>query len=584
MRARLGIIALVVLAASLFVSSAECQWEPNGTLLSTIPGGDKGFPFAIPDGSAGAIIVWIDVRQQGPVSSKTIYAQRLNASGVPQWPSDGVAVTGSSAGFVGSPVAVGDGAGGAIIAWSTQSPVLPQYEVRAQRINSAGEPVWGTGGTGVPICDGSGSAAAPLLIISDFRNDQVQGPGAIMGWPHSYLDPRGDLIAQAVDANGVVKWAANCVEVRGPGPRIRAPLMVTDGTGGVLVPKGALLLWGDDHLTPMDTDLYARRVSSDGVPQGSPDGLSVCAAPGTQTLGGAAFVGSGSSIIAWQDDRSGNYDIYVQKVNAAGTLAWEAAGVPLCQQSGAQLEPVVISDTFGSGIVAWRDGRTGDDDIYAQVVGGTGTPGWLPDGIGLCTATGEQSLPTLVPDLAGGAVAIWVDKRRGTESDIYAQRVNYLGEVQWAPNGVPVCRATGDQVSITAVGDFAGGAIVAWTDRRSGAGNIYANRVPVDGSVVSVGPTQVGRFRLHDPFPNPTSGWVSVSFDLVESAKVTAKVFGVDGRLIRTLAVGEEFEAGLRTLHWDGKSEANKRLSTGVYFLKVSAGADSDVRQIVLTR
>ena len=62
----------------------------------------------------------------------------------------------------------------------------------------------------------------------------------------------------------------------------------------------------------------------------------------------------------------------------------------------------------------------------------------------ICIATGDQSSPTIVADGAGGSIITWYDLRSGS-SDIYAQRINAAGVVQWTANGVAICTATGEQ-------------------------------------------------------------------------------------------------------------------------------------------
>ena len=88
---------------------------------------------------------------------------------------------------------------------------------------------------------------------------------------------------------------------------------------------------------------------------------------------------------------------------------------------------------------------------------------WQVDGNPISVATGDQSSPQLISDGAGGAIVTWKDSRSGNY-DIYAQRVNASGAVQWAANGVALCTATGDQYSPRIVSDGAGGAIVTWED------------------------------------------------------------------------------------------------------------------------
>jgi flagellar hook assembly protein FlgD len=59
------------------------------------------------------------------------------------------------------------------------------------------------------------------------------------------------------------------------------------------------------------------------------------------------------------------------------------------------------------------------------------------------------------------------------------------------------------------------------------------------------------------------------------------KIFGVDGRLIRTLADGEA-GAGLHELFWDGCDDAGRRAGAGVYFCRLSAPGVEESRRMIL--
>src|SRR5262249_9785081 len=83
---------------------------------------------------------------------------------------------------------------------------------------------------------------------------------------------------------------------------------------------------------------------------------------------------------------------------------------------------------------------------------------WAASGTPLSTAPRIQTSPVAAPDGAGGAIVAWVDVRDGGE-DVYAQRVSASGVPQWAPNGVPLSTARGDQGTLDIVADGSGGAI-----------------------------------------------------------------------------------------------------------------------------
>jgi len=154
---------------------------------------------------------------------------------------------------------------------------------------------------------------------------------------------------------------------------------------------------------------------------------------------------------------------------------------PICAASGDQRAPQIIPDGSGGAIITWEDPRSGTTNynIYAQRVNSGGTVQWTTNGVAICTASGDQRFPQIIPDGSGGAIITWYDYRSGPNNDIYAQRVDSEGAVQWAGNGVAICTASGDQYRPQIIPDGSGGAIITWQDHRSGSANpdIYARRV-----------------------------------------------------------------------------------------------------------
>jgi len=217
------------------------------------------------------------------------------------------------------------------------------------------------------------------------------------------------------------------------------------------------------------------------------DGNAVCAATSSQGNVASVSDGAGGSIIAWSDGRGGNSDIYAQRIDGYGNVMWTLDGVVICTAANNQIQPCLASDGAGGAIVAWGDLRNGNYDIYAQRVNSLGTVQWTANGVAVCTATGEQRLAIIASDGAGGAIITWQDWRSGSNFDIYSQRVNASGGVQWAANGVVICDAANNQLFHSMVADGAGGAIITWSDYRAGlfdnTTDIYAQRVNASGVV-----------------------------------------------------------------------------------------------------
>ena len=129
----------------------------------------------------------------------------------------------------------------------------------------------------------------------------------------------------------------------------------------------------------------------------------------------------------------------------------------------------MVSDGSGGAIVVWFDARAPSAyDIFAQRIDSSGAVQWTSNGVPICSAAGSQISQKVIPDGSGGAIIVWMDDRGGTK-DIYAQRVNGAGTTQWTAGGVPLCTATGDQTNPQIAPDGSGGAVMTWLDGRAGA-------------------------------------------------------------------------------------------------------------------
>ena len=214
----------------------------------------------------------------------------------------------------------------------------------------------------------------------------------------------------------------------------------------------------------------------------------ICAAGWNQTSPSLVSDGAGGAIIAFEyyHTFSTLYDIYVQHIDANGVLQWPVDGVPISTAAFDQRlrTPSIISDGAGGAIICWEDSRNGGSnvDIFAQRIDSSGTVQWTTDGVEICTATYSQFLPSIVSDGAGGAIICWEDSRNGISYDIYAQHIDANGVLQWTSNGIAICTANYDQTHTTIISDGSNGAIILWRDQRILSNNaIYAQHVDAGG-------------------------------------------------------------------------------------------------------
>src|SRR4029079_7123797 len=132
--------------------------------------------------------------------------------------------------------------------------------------------------------------------------------------------------------------------------------------------------------------------------------------------------GSGGAVVAWDDGRGAALDIHAQRVSNAGAIQWTANGVAVCTASDTQTGPTLLTDGSGGAIIAWRDYRSGDYDLYAQRVSGAGAAAWAANGVAVCVIAGGAVGTGLVPDGFGGGIVTWDDSRAA--EDTYAQRID----------------------------------------------------------------------------------------------------------------------------------------------------------------
>ena len=291
---------------------------------------------------------------------------------------------------------------------------------------------------------------------------------------------------------------------------------------------GSRFLVGWEDLRGATSDIRATRVTASGVVQ-DPAGKLVSGAPGAQ-LGATVAARPGGFLVAWQDQRTGAFDVRAARVSDAGALP-DPAGIVVAGGAGDQVSPAaawngsqflvgweastdvraarvstagtvvdpsgfLVSGTpaaqttpaaagHGSNVtIAWIDGRTpraGTDIFGAQVSGTAVSP---PDG----RLVSQGPAPQRCPDVAFNGTdyfVVWAEARLAGRLDIFGARVS-PGGVMRDPAGIAISQARGPQ-TCPAVDWNGSRFFVAWADRRSGGSDIYGTVVSSAGVVAVPG-------------------------------------------------------------------------------------------------
>ena len=93
--------------------------------------------------------------------------------------------------------------------------------------------------------------------------------------------------------------------------------------------------------------------------------------------------------------------------------------------------------------------------------------------------------------------------------------------------------------------------------------------------------------RLGPAHPNPFNPVVILPFALPETGMVDFAIYDVRGRLVKSLITGIRtggMYVGDSAVTWDGQSDDNRQMPSGVYFAKLESAGESSTAKVVLLR
>jgi hypothetical protein len=158
---------------------------------------------------------------------------------------------------------------------------------------------------------------------------------------------------------------------------------------------------------------------------------------------------------------------------------------PVCTTSTTQqMFLKMIPDGNGGTFITWIEATASTAQIYVQHLSNNGTPLWGSSGVAVCPNAYIQNEPGIVSDGSGGAIVSWTDNRSGAIKH-YAQRISVSGHLQWSADGIAVCSAAQLVLpNYKTVSDRKGGAILIWDDSRNLNNQIYGQRISPAGQLL----------------------------------------------------------------------------------------------------
>jgi len=406
------------------------------------------------------IITWVDQRPGHPYPYLNIYAQRFHAKG------DTVGLGGNfqvndeiKKNECWQPAVSFSDNGNFLITWEDKRN--GNFDIYAQHFDSTGHRLQGN--FRVDNDTQNKSQNHPVVAMSETGN-------FVIAWEDNRTD-NWNIFAQCYDFNGIALTTNFKVNEEVGTDYDRMPEISTDRNGNFDI------VWKDG--AKEYADVYIQRFNASGQPLGS--NIRINDDPGKSLQGRPSIAKSptGKTIVAWNDFRNGDEDIYAQ--------LYDSTGLPIGNnfkandEASAQLEPAIAVDETGNFMIVWEDLRNGHFDIYGQRYDFIGYP--LDSNFRVNDDIGKnvQRYPDIAVHKDGSFIIVWQDKRNGNP-DIYLQRYNSDGQEiaqNFRVNDDPGKSAQRrPQIDIDARGNF----VITWEDeRQNSVSNIYAQYFNANG-------------------------------------------------------------------------------------------------------
>lgn len=533
--------ALLILLSAVF---ANAQWTNNTNLNTpvTTAVNDQFHTKSVSDGAGGVIVAWQDSR----TNSYDIYVQKMNANGVKQWTTNGLAVCTATFDQT-DPILFSDGAGGAYIVW-TDYRIDTFVMIYAQHIDALGNISWAVNGK--KTC--SQFTCFNLDAIAD-------GSGGFYIAYRNYAAAGDRIYAQHFDSQANPLWGAEDVDISGDAIASSNAKMALDGSGGVIITYRK------------DGDIYAQRMSASGTALWATGGNVIKSSPLYEYETDIIADGAGGAYITWNISTAGHLGYFVQNVNGAGTLQWPSEKT-IINTSAYALK--LLEDGQGGFIAAWTDYRVDANNAraYTQRFDNQGIAQWAENGVSLKagTAANPQSVPTIYRNGDGNIYYTFQDGYTNGNTwfaRLFAQKFTMGGVAQWNPNGVAICTYAYTYLrDVSIVPNGSGGMIVTFANDRVNADyDIFVQTLYPNGLLAAETFKTAMDFSI---YPNPTQSEFNVKSTVEIDKIIVSDVLGKEILRVAPNALNTTIQL-------------NKH-AKGVYLIKLISGENETVKKLIL--
>ncbi len=453
------------------VTAASAQWTPDPTENTPVvvrPGDQTVVKAAtVSDGSSWT--GWFDFGAPGV----QLRVQRLDPAGQPVFDAGGLIVSDHPQGtsVVDWDLRTDD-AGNCLVTF-VDIRNGPDNDVQAYLIGPDGSFLWGQ--DGVTVSDNADFEADPRIA-------RLSGGDYAVVWPR--MDGDRGLVYQRISPDGAKAFPGDGVVIAGFGSASPAfvEILPTDD-------NGFIASWVRDIASFMSPrHVHAQKFDSEGQPQWGAGPVVVSDATSVPIAHQPRLIsdGAGGAVIAWHDVRNGDFDCFVQRLDADGAAVFTPGGVAASTEFGRQqLDPAVALAPSGDPMVFFRnmDGAQNFQGVNVQRFDrDTGARMLGEAGVEVVGFDARFKGPARAVSHAQGAAAVFDHQVSGPAGVLELLIVDESGVlVTGSPVTVSDSAGAKGRLNLRRWDD--GRMLAVWSDSRNGTEDIYAQSVNADGSL-----------------------------------------------------------------------------------------------------
>ena len=376
----------------------------------------------------------------------------------------------------------------------------------------------------------------------------------------AWVDRRigNDEVYYKYSTNGGVSW----------GPDIRMTDNVYNSQQPTIDASGqnVILMW-DDNISG-NYEIYYKRSTDAGLTWGAETRLTNSAG---SSLNPSVKLQGSNVYAVWDDSRNGaNTEIYFNRSTDYG-VTWQA---DTRLTNFAEPSSNASFSVSGSQLhIAWQDYRDGNPEIYYKNSTNGGTS-WSSDM--RITSNGSNSWHPSIFAVDSHIHIAWEDNRDGNYEIYY--NVSSNSGAAWGTdlrltNAADNSNYPGIAVSESKVH-------VVWHDYRDGNFEIYYKQNPTGNTigVTNISSQIPANYSLSQNYPNPFNPATNIGFKIADFGSVRLSVYDVLGKEVAIL-VNQQLQPGTYEVSWDAS-----KFSSGVYFYRIEAGEFNAVNKMILVK